>query len=189
MILALVAFAGIAGAVYYVANGNPFANNLAPRPINIVQQLDPNSTPIPVTNVPVTPDIAPNNRTFRDILNDLNDAREDASLNPVRLNSRLSNAAAVQVAFNAANLDVTHRDANGDLADVRLEAQGYQWQNVGENLLSNWNINGHEVFELWRNSPTHNANMMNPDFTEVGLAYTVTPLGQVYHAMVLARPQ
>ena len=189
MLLALLTLGGIAGAGYYLVNGNLFADDLNPDPISIMQGLNPDATPIPVTNSPLTPNNSPNNQTFNDILTDLNQARATVGLNAVRLNSRLSDAAAVQVAFNAENLDLSHQDANGDLADVRVEAQGYQWMNVGENLLANWSLDGHEVFDLWRNSPNHNANMMNPAFTEVGLAYTVTPLGQVYHAMVLARPQ
>ena len=123
------------------------------------------------------------------ILNDLNETRVNAQLNPVRLNSQLNRAAAVQAIYNAEIGRLDHMSANGDDVGVRVSAQGYQWRSVGENLLTNWSLDGHEAFDLWRNSPGHNANMMNENFTELGLAYIVKPSGQVYHAMVLARPQ
>lgn len=189
MVLALIALMGIGGAGYYLVNRNLFHDDLNLDPISIVQRVNPDATLIPATNAPITPDSMPNSPTFNAILADLNQVRANAGLNPLQLNARLNNAAAVQVAFNAENLRLSHEDANGNLADVRVQAQGYEWQTVGENLLSNWSLDGHEVFELWQDSPNHNENMMNPSFTEIGLAYTVTPLGQVYHAMVLARPQ
>lgn len=154
-----------------------------------IEQVNPDATQVPATGSPVTPDNDPGNLTFQQILIDMNSARQSAGLSPVRINSQLNQAAAVQVAYNASVFQVSHEDAGGHSVDRRIEAQGYAWRNVGENLLSNWSIDGHEVFILWQNSPTHNQNMTNADFTEIGLAYMVTPIGQVYHAMVLARPQ
>ena len=189
LIVTMLGFVGMGAGFYYVLSGNSLKADFNPSSINIMQQIVSDATTIPATNTAITPDIAPNSQTFRDILNDLNETRVNAQLNPVRLNSQLNRAAAVQAIYNAEIGRLDHDDANGDYVDVRVSMQGYEWNNVGENLLSDWSLDGHEAFELWRNSPGHNANMMNENFTEVGLAYIVTPLGQVYHAMVLARPK
>lgn len=187
LILAILAFGGIFAGFYMLENSNLFASS--DLSILSIEQINPDITQIPETTEAVTPDTDPDSPTFARILSDVNGARADAGLNPLTLNTLLNRAAAEQAVYNASIYDVTHEDVNGNQADVRVTAQGYTWRNVGENLLSNWSIDGHEVFIQWQDSPPHNANMMKPEFTEIGLAYRVTAIGQVYHAMVLARPQ
>lgn len=189
LLIMIVAFVGIGGGFYYVINGNPFEAEAGATPMNILQQLGSDATPILATNTAITPDSNPNSQTFRDIMTDLNAVRTNAGLTPLSLNSQLNSAAAVQAIYNSEILQLSHDSANGDDVSVRVSAQGYQWSRVGENLLANWTLDGREAFELWRDSPSHNANMMNEDFTEIGLAYIVLPSGQVYQAMVLARPR
>ena len=51
----------------------------------------------------------------------------------------------------------------------RAEAVGYSYR-VGEN------INGHrdgafKAVETWMNSPGHRANILNPDYVELGVGY------------------
>lgn len=188
VIVGIVAIAGIFAGFYLLQEGNLFISS-DDTPLIGVNEMNPDATQIPETSSPVTPDTDPGSLTFVDILIAVNEAREAEGLDPVSLNSLLNQAAAQQAVYNASIYDATHEDANGDLADVRVTAQGYSWSHVGENLLANWSLDGQRVFTLWQGSPSHNANMMNPDFTEIGLAYMVTPIGQTYHAMVLAHPQ
>lgn len=187
LIIVILISGGIFAGFYLLQNGNPFVASDDPAIIDIAD-IRPGATQIPETSAPITPETAPDNPTFARILAEVNQARVDAGLNPLRLNILLSRAAAEQAVYTASIYDATHQDANGNQADVRVTAQGYSWRNVGENLLANWSLDGQRAFILWQGSPSHNANMMNPDFTEMGLAYMVTPVGQVYHAMVLARP-
>jgi len=58
----------------------------------------------------------------------------------------------------------------GSSITQRIEYNGYtNWRRIGENILA-----GESTVEAtidgWLNSPGHCANLMNPDFTEVGLA-------------------
>ncbi|MEL6310386.1 MAG: CAP domain-containing protein [Chloroflexota bacterium] len=158
--------------------------------ITNVADLNPNATAIPVTLRAITPETHPNSQTFADILSDLNAMRERRGLPLLQYDTRLHRAAAVQVAYNT-TLDgrLSHTGANGSDAADRVEAQGYQWSTVAENLLFNYSLNGSATYRQWRNSPPHFTNMRNPDVTEVGLAYMVTDIGQVYYAMVLASPR
>ncbi|MEM9953385.1 MAG: CAP domain-containing protein [Chloroflexota bacterium] len=156
---------------------------------DFIVQVNPDMTQVPATNTAITPDDRVNSQTFSDILSMLNVARADAGLAPVQFDSTLNQAAAQQASYNALNRTVTHEDADGLLADTRVQALGYNYATVAENLLSNWTLDGESIYEQWRDSPPHQANMMKDDITEIGLAYHVTSYGQVYFAMVLAHPQ
>lgn len=184
ILIVIIGFAGIAGGFYYLSNSSDFA----PDPSLTMPQFDPDATQLPASTRAITPNNTNSTETFQVLLNDLNAVRVDAGLSPLRLNTTLSRAAAQQVTYTAINNNLVHEDANGTLVDARVDALGYMWVNLGENLLRNWTLDGTAVFTQWQDSPSHNANMMNPDFTEIGLAYYVTSFGQVYHGMVLARP-
>lgn len=59
---------------------------------------------------------------------------------------------------------------SSDLVD-RSEAYGYEWSRLGENLAGGTNINtAQEAVNSWLESGSHCANLMNPNFTEVGMA-------------------
>ncbi|MEO1286474.1 MAG: CAP domain-containing protein [Chloroflexota bacterium] len=158
-------------------------------PTDFIAQINPDMTQIPATTTAITPDDGINWQTFSDLLIALNVARADAGLAPVQFDSTLNQAAAQQASYNAINRLVSHEDANGLLVDTRVEALGYNYATLAENLMSNWTLDGTTVYEQWRDSPPHNANMMKDNITEVGVAYHVSSYGQVYFAMVLARPQ
>jgi len=61
---------------------------------------------------------------------------------------------------------------------------GYQWARVGENLAQGSNT-PEEVVQRWMDSEGHRANILQADFTEIGLA--VTDGGPLW-AQVFARP-
>ena len=47
---------------------------------------------------------------------------------------------------------------------------GYEWSNVGENI-ARGQRNPAEVVESWMNSPGHRANILNPEFSYMGVGY------------------
>ena len=53
-----------------------------------------------------------------------------------------------------------------------ITRSGYRWRGVGENVASG-QTTPEEVVEDWVHSPGHCANLMSPDFTEMGAAYGV----------------
>lgn len=186
--LLLTMLGGFAYAFYLIGAFDSILQS-SPQATSVVQQFNPEITQIPETAFPITPDTHPNAPIFRDLLNDVNALRHRHGMGTLRINSQLNAAAATQAHYNALIYNPTHDDANGNQVDVRVEAQGYLWSTVAENLLSNWDIDGHSVFSSWEGSPTHYDNLVNPRVTEIGMAYVVTPIGQVYHAMVLAQPR
>ena len=57
----------------------------------------------------------------------------------------------------------------------RIEAFGHDaWTAAGENIAAG-RPDAEGVFEQWRNSPGHNANMLNSRFTSIGIARALVP--------------
>lgn len=64
----------------------------------------------------------------------------------------------------------SHRDPfDNSTIDSRAIAFGYPFTKVGENLAAG-QLSVEEVMEAWMASPGHRANILDPDFTEIGLA-------------------
>jgi len=59
----------------------------------------------------------------------------------------------------------------GSTVTERIENSGYDWQRNGENIAAGTNLDTVDaVIQEWLNSAGHCANLMNPDFKDVGMA-------------------
>ncbi len=58
---------------------------------------------------------------------------------------------------------------NGVTPAERVTNGGYYWLWIGENLATGFGSPG-EAFAAWMNSPGHRANILNPEFVEMGMA-------------------
>ena len=85
----------------------------------------------------------------------------------------------------------SHTSADGrDLAD-RVNTTGYLWNTIGENIAAGY-ATVDSVMDGWTASDGHCANLMNPNFTEVGLACvpgTTSSTYNTYWTMDLGRPR
>jgi uncharacterized protein YkwD len=63
----------------------------------------------------------------------------------------------------------SHTSADGRSMVDRVEATGYDWSTLGENIAGGQR-SVDEVVAGWMNSEGHCANLMNPRFTEMGVA-------------------
>ncbi|MDX1686079.1 MAG: CAP domain-containing protein [Saprospiraceae bacterium] len=84
-------------------------------------------------------------------------------------NSLLRESAFAYAKEMAQNGYFSHTDRSGGNVARRVDATGYRWLSVGENLAINQD-NIAEVFEDWLNSPEHCWMMMDGRFLEMGLA-------------------
>lgn len=67
----------------------------------------------------------------------------------------------------------------GETMVERAENAGYDWRALGENVA--WNsVTPEDVVSGWMRSPGHCANIMNPQFTEIGIAYVQTDDSQTW---------
>ncbi|MEK8049730.1 CAP domain-containing protein [Ideonella sp. DXS22W] len=96
-------------------------------------------------------------------------------------------AATVHAADMAGQATLAHRGSDGSQGGERLDRAGYVWSSWGENLGQ-----GHRsvaaLVAHWTASPGHCANLLNPRFTELGMACARSASGEPYWAMTLARP-
>ena len=85
------------------------------------------------------------------------------------LNARLGTAAYGHSRDMADNNYFSHDSLDGRSMVQRINATGYAWSTVGENIAAGYG-SVQSVVSGWMASDGHCANLMNPRFTEFGLA-------------------
>ncbi len=110
----------------------------------------------------------------------VNEARQ-GQMAPLRSDSRLVEVARDQAERMRDQGRIFHNPNNG--ADV--EAQGVDWERVGENV--GVGPNAADVQRAFMNSSPHRANILDPRFTELGVGVAVASNGRVYVAQVFAK--
>jgi len=100
----------------------------------------------------------------------INEERATEGVSPLVQNSLLTNAARGHSADMANNNFFSHTGSDGSNAGDRIIRTGYDWITYGENIAAGYGTAG-EVVNGWMNSPGHRANILNPDFREIGVGY------------------
>jgi uncharacterized protein YkwD len=113
-----------------------------------------------------------------------------AAARPLTLSGKLTEAASRQARDMASQHTLDHRGSDGSQPGERLSSTGYRWQAMGENIAAG-QPNADAVVAAWLESPEHCTNLMEPRFTEMGVAFELTPSEQpaIYWAQVLAAPE
>ena len=96
--------------------------------------------------------------------------RAKEGLQPLKLNDRLLDAAQDHSNDMAQDDFFSHTGADGSTVGDRVRASGYQYSTAGENIAAG-QITAAQVVEGWMNSPGHRANILNPNYTEIGVGY------------------
>jgi uncharacterized protein YkwD len=104
--------------------------------------------------------------------------RAQYGLGPVRVDARLNSAAAHQAKAVAQGGWLSHGDFAGRMAAFGI--RGKAAENLSAGIGS---VEG--VIAQWQGSSGHNANMLMPDFSRIGIARADS--GRPYWALVLAR--
>lgn len=154
----------------------------APQPTTAPPDPPPATDP-PPTAPPATNPPAPSNSN--DAVAITNQRRAEAGLAPVSSNNLLMQAAASHSADQASRSTMTHTGSNGSDAGQRISALGYSWGTWGENVAAGYG-SASSVMDGWMNSSGHRANILNPAFTEIGVASAASADGTLYWTMVLA---
>jgi len=109
----------------------------------------------------------------------------------VAWNDALTQAASGHAADMAAHNYFSHTSQDGRTLSQRVDETGYRWSVLGENIAAGQRT-VNSVVDAWLASPGHCANIMRPEFTEMGVACVPGPAGNdfgTYWAMELARPR
>lgn len=92
-----------------------------------------------------------------------------AAAPPVTWNDALVRAAAGHTRDMAQRRYFAHARPGGPTLQQRIDDAGYPWRAIGENIAAGPDSVAAAI-EGWQRSDPHCANLMSPDFTEVGLA-------------------
>lgn len=98
-----------------------------------------------------------------------NTERTFRGLSALRFNPRLSQAAEAKAADMLANGYFEHISPSGKTPWVFIEGVGYNYVKAGENLAIDFTTVTGPV-PAWMDSPTHKANILKPDYEEIGIA-------------------
>jgi uncharacterized protein YkwD len=99
----------------------------------------------------------------------LNTYRGQSSAQPVIVSAPLEQAATWMAGAMAATGVVSHTDSLGRGFVSRLSDCGVVSRSMAENVAAGFTT-AQAVFDAWRNSSSHNANMLNPTFNQLGVA-------------------
>lgn len=143
------------------------------------------ATTAPGTNIS-NPGVQTSEGQAAEIIDMLNAARVSMGLCHLVYNAQLVAAASAHSLDQAKGDFLSHTGSNGSTVASRVAATGYPAVYRGENVLSRSNVNSSGAFNQWWNSPEHYNNMMNNNFTEIGVAYAgPSATGKYYYTMVL----
>jgi len=101
----------------------------------------------------------------------INQYRQDNGVAPLKISSALTTAAQLHSEDMAAHNYFSHDSLDGRTPIDRMRAAGYNYNTYyGENIAAGTSLyTAQSVFNAWKSSPGHNANMLNPDFVVIGI--------------------
>ncbi len=100
-----------------------------------------------------------------------NDLRSGLSLNPLKEDADLSMAAYDKAQDMLIGQYFAHTGPDGRSVRDWLGAVGYSYAVAGENLAMGF-AEPRQVVDAWIKSPTHYANLVDPDYSEIGVGMT-----------------
>lgn len=127
------------------------------------------------------------------VLSEVNLARREArtcgkqefkAAHPLTWDARLARAALEHSRYMAENAMLTHAGPEGGGVEARVDLVNYEWDNLGENVAMGQS-SPEQVVAAWLHSPEHCANIMNPEFTDMGAAYEMRAQSSIYWTQVL----
>jgi len=124
-----------------------------------------------------------------------NELRSKNALAPLAAEARLTETARNFSAHLAKTGKLDH-DADGSTPAERVKQRGYSYCMVAENLASEYRSNGFTADELarnvvtgWSESPSHRANMLQSDLTQIGVGISREPKdGEYFVVQIFGRP-
>ena len=151
-------------------------------------------TNVPETGTPDTPDhddtpaednTVPTEHAFiRQVVNLVNAERAKEGLAPLTIDIKVQ--AAAQVRARECEQSFSHTRPNGSSFATALKEQNVSYRSAGENIA--WGQRSpEEVMKGWMNSPGHRANIMNPNFTTIGVGYYQNANGTNYWCQLFTR--
>lgn len=123
---------------------------------------------LPLVTKPANPNAL--NPFEQEVLNIVNAERAQVGCGALTPNDKLVVAARGHSLDMANNDFFSHTGSNGSSPGDRIEAQGYNWSWWGENIAAGYTTPA-DVMNGWMDSPGHRDNILDCNFTEIGIGY------------------
>jgi len=161
---------------------------------NTTSQPTPISTPAPVATpapTPVKVVSSPEEQTLEQAaIARINQIRQENGVAPLAVDATLTQLAEQYSQKMKADNFFAHEDNQGKRIWDRAASVGYTYIKIGENLAK---VDGNKdiveyAVQGWLNSPTHRANLLDPEFTETGIGVAKTG-DIIYFTHIFGEPQ
>ncbi len=137
----------------------------------------PNETP----NKPGAPDAG--STYAQQVVNLVNIERQKEGLSPLTIDEKLS--AAADIRAKEIQTSFSHTRPNGSSFSTALKEAGAVYRRSGENIA--WGQKSpEEVVKAWMNSAGHRANIMNKNYSRIGVSHVKNAAGTSYWAQLFA---
>lgn len=168
------------------------------QPEDNTPEIDAPESEAPETNTPgtstpdndftedTTPEEAPDSEHafLQEVVNLVNAERAKEGLSALKIDTKVQ--AAAQVRAKECEQLFSHTRPDGTSFATALKEQNVSYRSAGENIA--WGQRSpEEVMNAWMNSSGHRANIMNPDFTTIGVGYYENANGTDYWCQLFTR--
>lgn len=135
-------------------------------------------------NTPETDSSTGEHAFIKEVVNLVNAERAKEGLSPLTIDTRVQ--AAAQVRAKECEQLFSHTRPNGTSFSTALKEQNVSYRSAGENIA--WGQKTpQEVVTAWMNSSGHRANIMNANFTTIGVGYYENARGTDYWCQLFTR--
>jgi uncharacterized protein YkwD len=109
----------------------------------------------------------------------INTERVNDGLSALNHNDLLASAAQFHSLDMACQNYFSHTGSDGSSPFDRISWAGYSYSTAAENLFAGSGSydTPMQAFDAWMNSSGHRDNMLNPDYTEIGIGYAGNSIG------------
>lgn len=163
--------------------GNCFFENPC---INLPENNRPDNTPGNGSTEEILPDdnMSGEHTFIQEVVNLVNEERAKAGLSPLTININVQEAAMVRA--KECEQSFSHTRPNGSSFATALKEQNVSYRSAGENIAYGQRT-PEEVMKAWMNSSGHRANILNPNFTAIGVGYYENANGTDYWCQLFTR--
>jgi len=110
-------------------------------------------------------------------LRKINVIRTDHRLQALRLESTAADTAEKHASELASRMTLSHRSSDGMRVNQRYRLEGGTALRSGENLGAGDDVD--VIIQAWMDSPSHRANLLNPDWFNAGIGSCALPGGRI----------
>jgi uncharacterized YkwD family protein len=130
---------------------------------------------------------APQGNYESQVIDLVNKERSAQGLAPLKYNSQLAKVAAAKASDMRDNNYFSHTSPTYGSPFDMMKSFGIKYNAAGENIAKGYRT-PKAVMDGWMNSPGHKANILNGNFTEIGVGYVTDSSGSGYWVQMFIRP-